>query len=331
MYTPSLNLMRDPFRLTPDPMMVYMTAAHREALAGLRYAVLAEKGFTLLTGDAGTGKTTMILRLLASLPARVRVCRILNPVLAPAEFLESLIIQLGVSEMPASKTRRILILHDLLIRASLAGELPVLIVDEAHKLSVELLEEIRLLGNLETAEKKLLQVILAGQTELCHLLNREDLWQLKQRFSVRLHIQTLSPEQTAEYIAFRWQAAGGGSPMPFTPGALPAIARHSRGIPRVINSICDNALVLMLAKETTAVDEAIVLAVCDDLDLRAAAPRAAAAMPAPAPVASPRNETVAAAPEPPAVMPFRTLQRYAEAAEKKSWPRRCAAWFGRAG
>jgi general secretion pathway protein A len=323
--------------MTPDPALVYMTAAHREALAGLRYAVLAEKGFTLLTGDAGTGKTTMVLRLLASLPPQVKVCRILNPVLEPAEFLEALIIQLGVQDMPSSKTRRLLILRDLLFQADACGELPVLIVDEAHKLDVDLLEEIRLLGNLETAEKKLLQIILAGQTEMCDLLNREDLWQLKQRFAVRLHINALSQAQTAEYIAYRWRHCGGTNPAPFSPAAMAAIARHAKGIPRIINAICDNALVLMMAQESPAVDEATILTVCKDLDLWETRTPPAAARPgprieAPVPVAAPPDPVPvnpnSPGASPPGAVPFQTLHRYEEASVKKSLLSRCAARLG---
>ena len=341
MYTSFLGLSREPFRMTPDPALVYMTNSHRETLAGLRYAILAEKGFALVTGDAGTGKTTIISRLRAYLPARVKVFLILNPVLQPDEFLEFLLIHFGVETIPPSKTRRLLILQDLLLQADRHGELPVLIIDEAHKLSPDILEEVRLLGNLETPAKKLLQVVLVGQSELCDLLNRGDLRQLKQRFATRLRLNPLSAQETSEYIAFRWQGSGGVLPPPFTPEALALTARYSKGIPRLINAICDNALILMIAEGKSIVDERVVVPVCSDLDLLDPAPPAGSRPAAAHPAAT--SEAVDAVPAVPIEMPpvsiaagtaerqaapFQTLQRYADAASRKSLLTRVVARFG---
>lgn len=329
--------------MTPNSALVYMTSTHREALAGLRYAILAEKGFTLLTGDAGTGKTTLISRLLTSLPERVKVFVILNPVLQPDEFLEYMMLQMGIKEIPASKAQRLTMLQNSLQETDRNGEIPVLIIDEAHKLRIEVLEEIRLLGNFETPNKKLLQIILAGQSELCDLLNDTNLRQLKQRIAVRLSIQPLAATQVAEYIAYRWHMSGARDVHPFLPDALAAIARYAKGIPRVVNAICDNALVLTVAEGKTAVDESMIVAVCRDLDLLEKthlpvtidfAPRVVEA-----PVAKTSPESAVLPPVPvrrgtmpdgvfgSVITPFRTLQRY-ETSTKRSLLMRCAAKIG---
>lgn len=316
--------------MTPDPALLYMTTQHREVLAGLRYAVLAAKGFTLLTGDAGTGKTTVILSLMASLPPRVHPVLVVNPVLAPDEFLEYVMLRFGITSVPESKAQRICLLESHLRQRLLEGITPLLIIDEAHKMTPEVLEEIRLLGNIETPLRKLLQIILAGQTELCALLNGDSMRQLKQRIAVRLTLPTLSPAEAAMYITYRWSMCGGGSAPPFSAGAVESIARHAKGIPRVINAICDNALVLMIADGRTVIDEAAIRTVCSDLDLHdalAPAPAVrtvdATATNSATPGALPRPEPV----ESPEVTPFRTLRRY-EQSGKVSVLMRCAARLG---
>jgi general secretion pathway protein A len=367
MYTSFFRLTREPFGIMPDPALLYMTRTHREVLAGLQYAILAQKGLTLLTGDAGTGKTTVISALLKSLPSHVRTFLVLNPVLAADEFLEYLIMQFGVADVPASKARKVCILQELLQQADDAGQWPVLIIDEAHKIAVDVLEEIRLLGNFETTNRRRLQIVLAGQTELRELLNETGLRQLKQRIAVRLSLRTLSPGETSEYISYRWHMSGAPTVHPFSSEAVAAVARYAKGTPRIVNAICDNALVLMLAEERAFVDEPMIHSVCADLDLTAATEDLAAVAaaveaapasrlqaperlvtpavpasrvhtaPAPArtsisavasvPASVMRQEAVPVTQDEPDNLPFQTLRRY-ETAAKQSFFVRCAAMLG---
>src|SRR5713226_7632059 len=236
MYNQFFGLRKEPFGMTPDPAFLFLSAAHREALAGLTYAILSRKGFVVLTGDAGTGKTTLLTRIFQSIPStRVRFSVVLNPTLTPAEFLELALLDFGITAVPASKAQRLILLQQFLIEASEKKQTAVLVVDEAHKLPPDVLEEIRLLSNFELADAKLLQIVLAGQTELGDVLNRQDLRQLKQRIAVRLSIQPLSRVGVEHYIQHRWQKAGAAKPHPFESEAVDRIAEFSRGIPRLVN------------------------------------------------------------------------------------------------
>src|SRR5450759_2733445 len=242
MYEQFFGLERHPFNMTPDPGVLFLTAQHREALAGLTYAILARKGFVVLTGDAGTGKTTLLTRVLQHLPAqRIRSSVILNSTLSPAEFLEMAMLDFGLTDIPQSKAQRIFKLQQFLLSGYAAGQISALVVDEAHKLSPEVLEEIRLLGNFEFSDQKLLQIVLVGQPELAQTLNRPDLRQFKQRIAVRLTISPLSRGEVHGYVEHRWKQAGGAT-VPFDAEALEGIERWSGGLPRLINAICDNAL-----------------------------------------------------------------------------------------
>jgi len=250
--------------MTPDPGFVFMSASHREALAGLAYAILERKGFIALVGDAGTGKTTLIARVLGHLSkGKVQASVILNPTLTPSEFLEMTLMDFGITDIPASKPLRLNRLTEFLLKGHAEGKISTLIVDEAHKLSPEVLEEIRLLGNLEFAEDKLLQIVLAGQSELSDVLNRPDLRQLKQRFSIRLSIDALHNGDVQQYIAYRWSGAGGQMPPPFSQAAMEAVARFSKGIPRVINCLCDNVLMRIYGSGLSTVTEEHVLQVAN--------------------------------------------------------------------
>jgi general secretion pathway protein A len=268
-YESHFGLLKKPFAMTPDPSFLFQTPTHREALAALLYGVLDEKGFILITGDAGTGKTTLLSRMLRSIPGnKVAFSLVLNPTLSPDEFLESALIDFGIEEIPASKGRRLLRLQEFLMSARRAGRICVLVADEAHKLSAEVLEEIRLLTNFETADRKLLQIILSGQTELRNILNTEELRQVKQRIAVRCELRPLSGAEVAQYIFFRWARAGANHEPPFDAGALRTIARASKGIPRIVNSLCDNALTLIYATGDPFVTASHALQVAHDLDLR---------------------------------------------------------------
>jgi general secretion pathway protein A len=267
MYHRSFGVRKNPFNMTPDPAFLFLTAQHREALVGLTYAVLQRKGFVVLTGDAGTGKTTLLARVLQFLPAnQIRSSVILNPTLTPSEFLELALLDFGVANVPSSKAQRLWTLQNLLLDARREGRISVLIIDEAHKLSREVLEEIRLLGNFEEADEKFLQILLIGQNELDHTLNRDDLRQLKQRIAVRLSIAPLTPPEVGQYIRHRWLRAGGNHP-PFTAEAISQIAEISRGIPRLINGLCDSALTLAFGEGGSAVEARHVQASAVDLHL----------------------------------------------------------------
>ncbi len=267
-YASHFGLQKKPFDMTPDPGFLFQTQTHREALAALTYGVLAEKGFITLTGDAGTGKTTLLSRMLRTIPNSSAVFSlILNPTFSPSEFLESALVDFGIRDVPSSKIRRLLTLQQFLTTAHGAGRICVLVADEAHKLSADVLEEIRLLTNFENAERKLLQIVLAGQTELRDTLNTEGLRQLKQRIAVRCELQPLSPVQVAQYMNFRWTRAGGEDGLPFEESAIQMIADASRGIPRVVNSLCDNALNLIYATGEPIVTAAHARQIARDLDL----------------------------------------------------------------
>src|ERR1035438_3616388 len=201
MYNRYFGVQKAPFNLTPDPDFLYLTPQHQEALAGLTYAILARKGFVVLTGNAGTGKTTLLARILAHLPvSRIQSSVIVNPTLTPSEFLEATLMDFGFKDIPQSKAQRVAMLQSFLWRGHRQGKISALIVDEAHKLSMEVVEEIRLLGNFESANEKLLQIVLVGQSELDELLNRDALRQFKQRISLRLAIEPLSEMDIDRYI-----------------------------------------------------------------------------------------------------------------------------------
>ena len=281
MYEQQFGLSKNPFSMTPEPALLYMTPAHREALAGLAYAILERKGFVMLTGEAGTGKSTLLARTLQCMPvSRVVSSVILNPTLTESEFLELAMLDFGFANVPASKAQRIVQLQEFLLRTRQEGKIAVLVVDEAHKLAPSVLEEVRLLSNLELPGEKLLQIVLAAQDELLETLSRTDLRQISQRISVRLSLTPLVPADIEHYIALRWSKAGAKAPPPFTSDAYPEIARASRGIPRLVNALCDNALMAALVDQPVVVGARHVREAARDLGLaltvmETPAPRAA--------------------------------------------------------
>lgn len=197
-----------------------------------------------MSGEAGTGKTTLIRKLLCSLPeGSLQLSLIINPALTTSELLESVLMDFGLKEIPPSKAIRLSLFKQMLVRADHDGKISVLVVDEAHLLSTELVEEIRLLSNFETSERKLLQIVLAGQSPLDDLLNLPPMTQLKQRVAIRTQLEALDNEYVEPYIRTRWKRAGGPDRLPFCEDAIAVIARASGGIPRVINVVCDAALV----------------------------------------------------------------------------------------
>jgi general secretion pathway protein A len=260
MYLAFFGIAEKPFAITPDPRYLYLSARHADALAHLVYGINEAGGFIQLTGEVGTGKTTTIRSLLARAPKNAEIALILNPRLSAPEFLLALCEELGLGtdERAATNTKDLVdMLNRYLLRAHAQGRRVVLIVDEAQNLDPEVLEYIRLLTNLETETQKLLQIILIGQPELRKLLAREDLRQLAQRITGRYHLDPLSRDETTAYVRHRMRVAGATVDI-FTRGALREIYNVSRGIPRVINIICDRALLGAYTQDLHQVPAALV-------------------------------------------------------------------------
>ena len=271
MYLRHFGLEKSAFSPSPDPSFLYLTARHREALAALLFAVAESKGFVVVTGDAGTGKTTLTRKLLSSLASTGSQFSVLvNPLLTQDEFFEAVLMGFGERHIPASKALRLALFRNLLLQIHQNGKSAVLVIDEAHLLSEELLEEIRLLSNFETSERKLLQIILIGQNELGSTLNHPSLRQLKQRIAIRVHINPLTEAEVAGYIEARWRLAGSSQPVPFTREAVQLVARCSAGVPRTVNIVCDAALVNAYGSGVRLIGTAEINEVIHDLDLQAA-------------------------------------------------------------
>jgi general secretion pathway protein A len=267
MFEKFFSLTENPFSMSPDPRFLMATPLHREAIAGLIYGVTERKGFMVLTGEAGTGKTTVLRAVADSLPEKVQFSYVLNPAMSPSELLEHILLDLDVEDVPESKARRMFKLGELFSARHREGRVSALIVDEAHKLTPEVLEEVRLLTNFETNTEKMLQIVLVGQPELGEVLQLPDLRQLKQRVALRFRVTPLSPEEVPQYIEHRWTRAGGGAPPPFPFETLEMIRLHSQGIPRLINALCENALLAAYAEGNRTVDPDHVEAVAENLDL----------------------------------------------------------------
>ncbi len=278
MYESFFGLRERPFDLTPNPRFLVLTPRHREALSNLQYGIAGRKGITLLLGEAGTGKTTVVRAAMEAARRRnAQTVYLSNPTLSRAEFVQVLAKGFGLSdEARDSKGQFLLELEPLLLRRHAEGVLTVLIVDEAQKLTHELLEEVRLLANFETNEDKLLPVVLVGQPELADRLNDPSLRQLKQRVALRCDLTLLKSAETALYISQRVARSGGDATALFTREAVASIHDRSGGVPRTVNVICDNALVNAFAAGRRAVTRGVVEEVCRDFDLDAAAPAAAA-------------------------------------------------------
>lgn len=262
MYKTFFGLARNPFNLTPDPGSFVSTTRHNEALAALYYGVRQHKGFVVVTGETGTGKTLLLRCLLRLLKDSndVAYAYLFNSRLTPAEFFQYLLTDFGLPSSGKNKAELLLELSHFLLSRQSQGLTTILIIDEAHHLSAELLEEIRLLSNLETWDDKLLQIILAGQPELEEKLDSFGLRQLKQRIALRARLDALSPEEVEEYINHRLQIAGadpGRDPI-FPAESVSAVYRYSGGLPRLINTLCENALIGAYARRVQAVSPDIV-------------------------------------------------------------------------
>jgi general secretion pathway protein A len=259
MYATYFGLTERPFSLAPDPRYLYLSEAHREALAHLLYGIGEGGSFVQLTGEVGTGKTTVCRALLEQLPPDVDVAMIFNPRLTSVELLAAVCDELRIAYPAGTTSLKVLVdaLSQALLDAHARGRRTVLIIDEAQNLSARVLEEIRLLTNLETTKEKLLQVILIGQPELAELLARRNLRQLSQRVTARYHLRSFKEDESQRYVAHRMEIAGQRQAI-FTKQAVRAAHRLSRGIPRLLNTICDRALLGAYATGQTRVKEAIV-------------------------------------------------------------------------
>lgn len=267
MYKEFFGLKEKPFEITADPRFLYLSESHKEALAHLLYAVQEKKGFAVITGEVGTGKTTLVQAMFGRLDGSTRTAYLFNPKLeSNNDFLYSICQDLEIPGEKGSKADYLNRLNGFLMDCYTKDVNVVLIVDEAQALSPQLLEEVRLLTNLETPERKLLQVILVGQPELNNTLEQPQFRPLKQRISVRFHLQPLNPRELKEYIKRRLRVAGARSPYLFSPKALKRIYQYSRGIPRLINIVCDNALINGYASEQRVIGDDIIQEVVSDLE-----------------------------------------------------------------
>jgi len=265
MYEKFFNLKEKPFNLTPDPNFLYLGESHREALAHLVYGVRERKGFMVMTGEVGTGKTTLLHALLRSLGQDTKTVFIFNPILEVKDFFKFVCIDLGVKIKDQTKGDCLLAIYQFLIEAYRKNENVVLIIDEAHNLNPFILEEIRLISNFETAKDKLIQIILVGQPELNAILNLPKCRPLRQRISLWFFINPLNQRETCEYIKARLYTAGMENSV-FTEKAVDEIFRYSKGIPRVINILSDNSLTNAYAMDKKEIDENIVKEAIGDLE-----------------------------------------------------------------
>ena len=258
MYEPFFGLDSSPFGLTPDPRFLFRSKGHHDILSSLLYGVTTSKGVMLLLGDVGTGKTTLCRALLRELPPQAESVLLLNPHLSETELVGAILDDLGVERRGSTRGELMATLNAYLLSAGAEGKIVVIVADEAQQMSVETLEQLRILSTLEAPGCKLLQIILSGQPELAAKLARPELRQFDQRIAVRCELGALSERETARYIEHRLRAAGLGGSLPFTSAATARVYRCSRGVPRLINLVCDRALTAAFASRRRDVDVATV-------------------------------------------------------------------------
>lgn len=267
MYESFFGFKEKPFNDAPDPSFLYLSNKHKEALALLTYGIKERKGFVVLSGEVGTGKTTILRAFMKQLDSNSRVAYVFSTKLSDKEFLKFVCHDFGLQVNGDLKIDYVTKLLDFLMKSYYEGKTTTLIVDEAQNLDMLVFEEIRMLTNHETSSQKLLQVFLVGQPQLNDHLERDELWQLKQRISTRYHLYPLDRRETMEYIQTRMRIAGATRQDYFTEGATQKIYKHSHGIPRLINNICDNALLIGYALDTPVINEKIIRECVADLKL----------------------------------------------------------------
>jgi putative secretion ATPase (PEP-CTERM system associated) len=266
MYEKHFHLRERPFALSPDPDYLYPSRVHKEALGYLRYGIEGHAGFVVITGEIGSGKTTMLQSLLGRLDRNTAVARIVNTMLEPRELLEAIMLDFGLDPTGLGKPAMLHRLADFLVQQRQAGRLTLLVIDEAQNLTLPALEEIRMLSNLETEKSKLIQIILVGQPELREKLRLPQLEQLRQRITVSYHLQPLDADETSRYINHRLKRAAVGAPLEFPPDVTELIHRRSGGVPRIINVIADATLLFAYGLDRREVDVPIAEEALAELD-----------------------------------------------------------------
>ena len=318
MYERFYQLRERPFALSPDPEYLYPSRVHREALDYLRYGLESQAGFVVITGEIGSGKTTLVQTLLRGLDSQTTVGRIVNTMLEPRELIETIMIDFGLDAQGRSKPQMLRDLAQYLVDQRLAGRLVLLVIDEAQNLSLAALEELRMLSNLETEKSKLMQIVMVGQPDLRDKLQASELEQLRQRITVSYHLQPLDAGETANYINHRLRRAALGAALEFPREVTDVIHARSRGVPRIINVICDAALVFGYAEERRQVDSALIEDVLGELELTGVL------IPEPAPAGGPaaavpeerREPAFAGAAAPPSTLAHQEELRRAEMASR---------------
>jgi len=260
MYKQFYSLKENPFNITSDPSFFFPSQRHEEAFVHLMYGIETRKGIIVITGEIGTGKTTLCRALLNKLDSKIKTALILNPSFSDLQLLQMIIRDLGITCTKSSKLDLVGAITEFLIRQSIQGNNVAVVIDECQNLNIRQLEQIRLLSNLETEKEKLLQIILVGQPELGEKLNDPGLRQLSQRVTVRYHILPLLKEEIGRYIAHRMKVAGADPRLHFTPEAIETVFEYSQGTPRIINILCDRALLAGFVREAFAITDEIITA-----------------------------------------------------------------------
>jgi type II secretory pathway predicted ATPase ExeA len=265
MYCELFQLTEPPFRLTPDPQFLFASKQHARAKAYMESTIWLADGFVVITGDIGSGKTTLIEAFLSELPKDIVLAHISQTQLSPVEFLQAVLVEFGFKPFRKRKVELLSMLKDFMVEQYAAGKKILLVLDEAQNLSRKVLEEVRMLSGLELQKEKLLRIIIAGQPELSHKLDSPRLQQLTQRVRLRFHLGALSKRETHEYITHRLEIAGAKGRKIFEPAACDLVFRYAGGVPRLVNVLCDTAMLCAFAEEKTVVDEALVKAAVDEL------------------------------------------------------------------
>jgi general secretion pathway protein A len=267
MYAAYFGLKENPFKLTPEPRYLFLSEYHRDALNCLIYGIEEKKGFILVTGGIGTGKTTICRSLLKSLGDSVETALIFNSAISELDLLETMMTEYGISVPGGQRSKKIYVdaLNEFLLRKFAAGKNVVLLIDEAQNLSHGVLEQVRMLSNLETEREKLIQIVLIGQPELNNVLMLPALRQLNERITVRHDLRPLSPRDVRSYIEYRLQVAGGPGSIRFTSGAFGLVYGFTEGIPRRINAVCDRALLIAYTKGVSDIDRKLVKLAVQDI------------------------------------------------------------------
>jgi general secretion pathway protein A len=325
MYERFYELRERPFALSPDPDYLYPSRVHREALDYLRYGLESHAGFVVITGEIGSGKTTLLQTLLRGLDSETTVGRIVNTLLDPRELIETIMIDFGLDPAGRSKPLMLRDLAQYLVDQRLAGRMVLLVIDEAQNLSLAALEELRMLSNLETEKSKLLQIIMVGQPNLRDKLAAPELEQLRQRITVSYHLEPLDADEAENYVNHRLRRAALGAPLEFPRDVTDIIHAQSRGVPRIINVICDATLVFGYAEERRQIDVTLMDDVLAELEatgvLAAGSPseseRPAAAPVMPAPRDQVRREPPPRPAAPATVTPIAYPQAVSSAASER--------------